>query len=116
MMTLKKTETEKELTEALKNNQILKQENESLKKLLETFQENKNEMVLKYEKRIKEQKDIVDMLRTNLSDANNHIVKLGEQRHEKNHELQRYKEFSATLENDVKMMSKAIVKIMMGVE
>lgn len=26
------------------------------------------------------------------------------------------KEFSATLENDVKMMSKAIVKIMMGVE
>lgn len=179
MMVVKKTETEKELTEALKNNQILKQENEllkqkiqkldnerlgdakvfefqtkeiirlkelhgtlkqnvqkhidemnqcektlifeinetaRLKKLLETNQANRSDIISKYEKRIKEQKDIVDMLRTNLSDANNHIVKLGEQRHEKNHELQRYKEFSATLENDVKMMSKAIVKIMMGVE
>jgi len=110
------TKTEKELTKALTDNQILKQEIESLKKLLETFQENKNEMALKYEKRAREQKDIIATLRTDLSHANTHVTNMGERLYNSQNEARGFKEFSAELENDVRLMSKAIVKIMMGVE
>ena len=139
-MTLKKTETEKKLIEANKQYLILKQEfkkleNERvddvsiiesqtseiirLKKLIETHQANRNEMFLKYEKKVKEQKEqqeTINTLRDDLSNANTHIKGLGERIYDTQNALKGYKEFSATLENDVKMMSKAIVKIMMGVE
>ena len=165
MMAIKKTETEKELTKALKNNQILKQENESLKQKiqkldnerlddakvfefqtkeiirlkelhdtlqqqllkseneksllkisLETSKTYRNELAVKYELETKEQQEIINTLRDDLSNANIHITGLGERVYDTQNALKRYKEFSATLENDVKMMSKAIVKIMMGVE
>lgn len=164
-MAIKKTETEKELTKALKNNQILKQENESLKQKiqkldnerlddakvfefqtkeiirlkelhdtlqqqllkseneksllkisLETSKTYRNELAVKYELETKEQQEIINTLRDDLSNANIHITGLGERVYDTQNALKRYKEFSATLENDVKMMSKAIVKIMMGVE
>lgn len=136
-MTIKKTETEKKLTEANKQYLILKQEfkkleNERvddasviesqtseiirLKKLLETNQANRSEIISKYEKRMKEQQETINTLRDDLSNANTHITGLGERIYDTQNVLKGYKEFSATLENDVKMMSKAIVKIMMGVE
>lgn len=137
MMAIKKTETEKKLIEANKQYLILKQEfkkleNErvddvsiiesqtseiiGLKKLLETNQANRNEMFLNYEKKMKEQQETINTLRDDLSNANIHITGLGERIYDTQNALKGYKEFSATLENDVKMMSKAIVKIMMGVE
>lgn len=136
-MAIKKTETEKKLIEANKQYLILKQEfkkleNErvddvsiiesqtseiiGLKKLLETNQANRNEMFLNYEKKMKEQQETINTLRDDLSNANIHITGLGERIYDTQNALKGYKEFSATLENDVKMMSKAIVKIMMGVE
>lgn len=144
MMVIKKTKTERELAKALADIQGMKQEREKLKqnvqkhidevekcektlifeinetarlkKLLETNQTSRNEMVLNYEKKVKEQQETINTLRDDLSNANTHITGLGERIYNTQNALKGYKEFSATLENDVKMMSKAIVKIMMGVE